>query len=165
MHQPSATLHCKNTDLETLISTVLLSQFGFQIFFDGSLVPSILSCCLNLHIFYPGHVDTAVCLHHDVSKCNANGVWTKTTPRCNVDIKVPYVIFYMSATYKPTYLPGLGSSTFDQVLKYTKYTKSCLLKSRWPYSMQSRFWVDKLKSLFQNSCFCSKVKMAIFYAE
>ena len=25
--------------------------------------------------------------------------------------------------------------------------------------MQSRFWVDKLKGLFQKSCFCSKVKM------
>ena len=92
----------------------------------------------------------------------------------------------------------MGSSTVDQVLKYTKYTKyipststgqvliflkkylstsstfisststststhiiifdgqnkrafpkSCLLKSRWPYFMQSRFWVDKLKGLFQ----------------
>ena len=39
------------------------------------------------------------------------------------------------------------------------FPKSCLLKSRWPYSMQSRFWVDKLKGLFQKSCFCSKVKM------
>ena len=45
------------------------------------------------------------------------------------------------------------------------FPKSCLLKSRWPYSMQSRFWVDKLKGIFQKSCFCSKVKMAIFYAE
>ena len=26
---------------------------------------------------------------------------------------------------------------------------------------KSRFWVDKLKGLFQKSCFCSKVKMAI----
>ena len=34
-----------------------------------------------------------------------------------------------------------------------------LLKSRWPYSMQSRFWVDKLKGLFQKSCFCAKVKI------
>ena len=45
------------------------------------------------------------------------------------------------------------------------FPKSCLLKSRWPYSMQSRIWVDKLKGLFQKSCFCSKVKMGIFYAE
>ena len=45
------------------------------------------------------------------------------------------------------------------------FPKSCLPKSRWPYSMQSRFWVDKLEGLFQKSCFCSKVKMAIFYAE
>ena len=49
--------------------------------------------------------------------------------------------------------------------KWKAFPKSCLIKSRWPYSMQSRFWVDKLKGLFQKSCFCSKVKMAIFYAE
>ena len=40
-----------------------------------------------------------------------------------------------------------------------------MLKSRWPYCMQSRFWVDKLKGLFQKSCFCSQVKMAIFNLE
>ena len=37
--------------------------------------------------------------------------------------------------------------------KYRAFPKSCLLKSRWPYSMQSRFWVDKLMGLFQKSCF------------
>ena len=31
------------------------------------------------------------------------------------------------------------------------FPKSCLLKSRWPYSMQSRSWVDKLKGLFQKN--------------
>ena len=52
------------------------------------------------------------------------------------------------------YQPGLGSSTVDQVLKYTKYPKYIPSTS-----------TGQVKGLFQKSCFCSKVKMAIFYAE
>ena len=45
--------------------------------------------------------------------------------------------------------PGLESSTVDQVLKYTKYHKYIpsvfVQKSRWPYSMQSKFGMNKIQ--------------------
>ena len=36
------------------------------------------------------------------------------------------------------------------------FPKSCLLKSKWPYSMQSRFCVDKLKGFSKNHVFVQK---------
>ena len=48
---------------------------------------------------------------------------------------------------------------FSQIMSWLKS------QFRWPYSMHSRFWIDKIKGLSPSSCLCSKVKIAIFYAE